>query len=192
MKRVVALLGFLSLFFAAAGSRHQAFGPVKFGMTESECSTLLAQLGARKKLGFDASDVRTHFLSSSTKRTSRFAGQENATLVRIGYNANPKLVGITASSQVDAYDKLKQPWEVLRETADCKFKRVGAPAELPGVEEIKGSPTGVVTDTWEFDGITVKLSVVFIDAAKSRLRSATGEIYEATLTAIEPEGAAAK
>lgn len=179
------IVALLSLLFISAGSRHQAFGPIKFGMTQEECTNLISQLRARKKQGFDATDLRNHFVCSNTKRQSSLITKESGTSIRISYEANPRLTRLSAATTAETYDQFKQAWEVMRETADCKFKRVGDPAELPSIDEMKSTPGGIVTDTWEMDGITVKLHVYFFDAKKTYLISSTGEVYEASLRATD-------
>lgn len=179
MKSKRFLLAVLPLLLvAAAGGNHQAFGPMRFGMSVEAAINANAHIEqsyqSHKRDSLTAADVRAQFVSNGSMRVSKNAALEAALPIKFSYNrltvVNEVRVS-TKAKKVDEYPtSVKQGWEVLRDIADGKFTRKGGQRQFPGVETLtmddptisKGTWAETVTDTWEFEGIKITLSVCML------------------------------
>ncbi|MEI9895225.1 MAG: hypothetical protein WDN28_15375 [Chthoniobacter sp.] len=57
---------------------------------------------------------------------------------------------------------------------------------------MKAEPRGIVTDAWEYEGITIKLRVIAMDAAAMLRPNITGIVYEPRLSATDSAPSPAK
>jgi hypothetical protein len=163
-KSPLALVAILGLFFVAAGTNHQAFGPIHFGMNRDATSKadlrLLVEM--QKDQGdrhFTAATARRHFISTGKRYAARLEAKDKSVEILMEVKCEPALSEVTVSSnkmpQRDA-DKLKDAWEVFQDIGDCKLPRAGQRGVFPAVDQIAVSRE-VVTDKWEGEGIRIEL-----------------------------------
>ena len=160
----MALVSLPCFLFLAAGSPHQAFGPVNFGMGNKALAE--AHKRFEKEIGsptthFTAEAVRKHFVNPGRRYTARLESRDSSVRVFFEFKSAPTI------SEVDVYsiqapardaESVKGAWEVFQDIGDCKLPRVGQRGAFPSIEQIAVGQE-VVTDKWEGEGIRIELLV---------------------------------
>lgn len=192
MKIPRIFVALISLALLAAGSlpRHQAFGPLRFGMTSNDAATAVNHLHHGSKAPMTAAEARTQFVTSgSGMRMARMADFDRACQVFLSYKADPFLKSITIAAQgkpAEGYDTfVKQTWEDFQDIGDCKFQRKGSKGTFPLIASVNGETKEVVTDVWEIEGVRIELSVHYFDPSTSPGAAPGPPRYNAELTAME-------
>lgn len=165
MKTPRILFALVPLLCLAASSRHEAFGPLHFGMTAPVANAAMGQLeqSARlKRKDIDAADVRSHFVVSGTKTAPKVTTKDAAVgTVQVTFRAEPVVTEVeamsTARPTIAEGATARAAWEVFQDIADAKFTRVGKKGEYPAPETFNETTKEVVTDTWESEGIRIEL-----------------------------------
>jgi hypothetical protein len=168
MKTARFLLAALPLLFlAAAASRHQAFGPLKFGMPAAPAAQALFGFTHNKMV--NTAEIRKGFVSNGTIRIGRNTSADSANQVFVTFKAEPFVNQVSASTKwgrAESFNTyVKQAWENLQDIGDSKFKRIGEKGVFPPIENINPANKEVVTDTWEMEGIRIELLVTYSDPA---------------------------
>lgn len=194
MKTARLLIAALPLLFLAATSslpRHQAFGPLRFGMGTNEATTAFGRISTRSKdhHHMTLAEARTQFVTPGNgTRLARNPDFERGCPVFVAYKADPLLKWVTIGSNgksAQEYDGvLKQVWENFQDLGDCKFKRVGEKGVMPKIDGF-GDQAELVTDTWEVEGVRIELSIHCIDPSKYPEAAPGAPYYSAVLKATE-------
>ncbi|MDR3406393.1 MAG: hypothetical protein P4L99_28165 [Chthoniobacter sp.] len=146
----------------------------------------LKHITASKRSGVDASNVRNQFVVSTVIKVGRFTDLDSKIAVWVKPKGQPLVTEVTAIAGFQAaqkYAAVKEAWQVFQDIGDSKFKRVGQPGVFPAVEDLAGKD-GIVTDTWEAEGIRIELSVRHEERLAS-LDLSAGTFYWVELTATE-------
>lgn len=181
MKKI--LLALVPIVFLAAAQQHQAFGPIRFGMT-GEAFRALGQLQTEifrsapanervrmandkslYRLHFTAAVARKYFVSNGSKFTPRLAAKDTSVPATIETKpAHPAQEGpltevsvVSDKQSASTYGDAKVAWEVFQDIGSCKLSRVGNAGVFPALEQFGGTAQDIVTDTWEGEGVRIEL-----------------------------------
>ncbi|MEP6672124.1 MAG: hypothetical protein ABJF10_23375 [Chthoniobacter sp.] len=191
MKTTRLLLLALPLIFSAATLRHQAFGPVKFGMSRVDAHDLLVRLSLDKKRLLNASDVRNHLVINGTKRPGKLVSSDARISVDVRLRPDVPVSEIRVTSMArppaDYATTVKDAWQDFQDIGDSKFTRVVKPGAFPAEEDVPEGEDGTVTDTWATEGIRIELLVcqAVRKPDPTAPQAYSGVVYWAVLRATE-------
>jgi hypothetical protein len=172
MKPFQIILVVLPLVFLAASTRHQAFGPIRFGMSRAEYDKIITKLmndpvHLKTDGEFTLAEVRNHFVNSGTKRPLTLTPVDAALKIGVVPNGAPGITSFSIERWENSVDRARQTWQLFRDVSDAKFDRNGPKGEFPSTPDlVAAGPKGLVTDKWECDGLQIDLRLIYINATK--------------------------
>jgi hypothetical protein len=166
----------LPLVLTAASSlqRHQAFGALRFGMSEKEAQDVFQHIHHGKDPhSMTAADARPLFVTNGALRVSRMSDYDRALPVFVAFHAAPFVDQVSIDSlpkTAAEYDGLKKAWEDFQDLGDSKFLRRGEKGTFSAMATVDAAPLDpathtktVITDTWETEGVRIELAVQYVD-----------------------------
>lgn len=151
--------------------KRQAFGPIKYGMTQMEANAARFKMMADlKKAGawpLTAAMARKVMIYDGTKYPSKLSAKDATTPIGIGFiqNEQTKLID-TMRIQLDEFqhqplEAARECWAVLKDIGESKFGKMQEEREYPSLEECMAARPRktIVTGYWEHFGIRIELSV---------------------------------
>jgi hypothetical protein len=165
---VVLVLGGLAADGACAESKgHQAYGAMRFGMTDREWDPLLTKALASKSKrensphGFTAEDLHRNFVTTGPMTTFKIRPSDGTLNLSISVSGSPltEVMFMTQATYATYDTELKEDWFLVKKVLEGKFGPSKNQGAFPSLEVSSQSDTFRITDVWEVEGVRIEFGI---------------------------------